>query len=306
MRSIFQRIITWSMERTQWLYRSVPDKEYLKLRYWAVFGKKLNLKNPTTFNEKLQWLKLYDRKPEYSIMVDKYEAKKYVAGIIGDEYIIPTLGVWDKFDDIDFNELPDSFVLKCTHDSGGLVICKDKKKLDIKSAKKKINACLNRNYYWVNREWPYKNVKPRIIAEKYMESDDTNGLIDYKFFTFDGVAKALFIATERQNDNGETKFDFFDSQFKHLPIKNGHPNANNPPKKPEQFEKMISLSERLSKGIPHVRVDFYEVNGKAYFGELTFSHWSGFVPFEPDLWDAEFGSWITIPESHGWGGVRVS
>lgn len=256
-------------------------------------GKKLNLKNPQTYNEKLQWLKLYDRKPEYIKMVDKYEVKEYVASIIGKEYTIPTLGVWEKFEDIDFEKLPNQFVLKCTHDCGGLVICKDKQNLDIASAKEKINRCLKRNYFWAMREWPYKLVKPRVIAEAYMEDKKTGELPDYKFFAFDGKVKAMFIATERQSGE-ETKFDFFDENFNHLPFTNGHPNAEKMPEKPATFEEMKKLAEKLSSNIPQVRVDFYEVDGKVYFGELTFFHWSGVVPFEPEEWDTIFGSWISL------------
>ena len=275
-------------------YRHLSDEKFLKKAFRVHLGYELNLDNPQTFNEKLQWLKLHDRKPEYTHMVDKYEAKKYVAEKIGEEYIIPTLGVWDKFEDIDFDKLPDQFVLKCTHDSGGLVICRDKKRLDIDAAKKKINACLKVNYYNKWREWPYKDVKPRIIAEVYMEDDSTSELRDYKFFTFNGKVKALFIATERQKEGEETKFDFFDSEFKHLEITNGHPNADVIPEKPYNFEKMKMLAEKLSENIPHLRVDFYEANGKIYFGELTFSHWSGFVPFKPEKWDGIMGSWIEL------------
>ena len=280
--------------------RFLPDKTFLKIKYKRAMKKKLNLKNPTTYNEKLQWLKLqwlklHDRKPIYTDMVDKYEAKKYVAERIGEEYIIKTLGVWNSFDEIDFDALPERFVLKCTHDSGGLVIVKDKSKLDKESAKEKISECLKRKFYYAGREWPYKNVKPRIIAEEYMEDSKTAELRDYKFFTFGGVAKALFIASERQKEDEETKFDFFDMDYNHLPVKNGHPNAAVPPEKPATFEKMRELAEKLSEGIPHLRVDFYEVDGKIYFGELTFSHWSGMVPFEPEEWDKTFGDWIKLP-----------
>ena len=274
----------------------LPDKPYLKLRYRATFNKKLNLKNPQTFSEKLQWLKLYNRKPEYTQMVDKYEVKKYVSQIIGDEYIIPTLGVWDTFDEIDFDTLPEQFVLKCTHDSGGLVIGKDKSQLNFVEARKKIEKSLKHNYYKWGREWAYKNVRPRIIAEAYMEDNETNELRDYKFFSFNGVVKALFIASDRQVAGEETKFDFFDADFKHLNFTNGHPNADELPKCPETFEKMKKLAEQLSTGIPQVRVDFYEVNGKTYFGELTFAHWSGLKPFNPESWDRTFGEWIELPK----------
>ncbi len=274
----------------------IPDKPYLKLRYRARFHQRLNLKNPRTFSEKIQWLKLYDRKPEYSMMVDKCEVKKYVANLIGEEYIIPTLGVWNSFDEIDFDALPNQFVLKCTHDSGGLVICTDKASFDIEAAKKKIEGSMKAKYYYHGREWPYKSVKPRIIAEQFMEDSTTKDLRDYKFFAFKGEAKLLFIATERQEKDSETKFDFFDMEFNHLDFRNGHPNADVTPTKPQNFDKMKELTEKLSVGIPHVRVDFYDVNGKVYFGELTFSHWSGLMPFEPHEWDEILGSWITLPE----------
>lgn len=272
------------------------DKLFIKLKWRHVMGYPLNLKDPRTFNEKLQWLKLYNRRPEYSLMVDKIEAKKYVSKIIGKDYIIPTLAVYNNVEEIDFDVLPDQFVLKCSHDSGGVVICKNKSIFDREASLDILRKGLKTNFYYQNREWPYKDVKPRIIAEKYMEDSDTRSLRDYKFFCFDGVVKALFIATDRQSKNEETKFDFFDSEFRHLDIKNGHPNADTIPSKPHNFEQMKKLAEKLSENIPHVRVDFYEVNGKIYFGELTFFHWSGMVPFEPEKWDLEFGKWITLPQ----------
>ncbi len=278
------------------LYKSIEDEDLLKRFYKLRMGKELNLENPQTFNEKLQWLKLNDRNPLYTKLVDKCDVKKYVSGIIGEEYIIPTLGIWDKPEDIDFETLPEQFVLKCTHDCGGLVICKDKRKLDKKQAIHKLNKSLKRNYYWISREWPYKNVKPRIIAEEYMEDTETSELRDYKFFCFNGQPKALFVATERQLPGEEVKFDFFDMEYNHLNIKNGHPNAKKLPKKPLQFELMKELARKLSKDIPQVRVDFYEVNGKVYFGEMTFFHFGGIVPFEPEEWDYKFGEWIVLPE----------
>ncbi|OBY11661.1 ATP-grasp fold amidoligase family protein [Clostridium paraputrificum] len=274
------------------------DEIYLKIAYYARMHKKLNLDKPKTYNEKLQWLKIHDRNPLYTTMVDKYAVKDYVSKIIGEEYIIPTLGVWDNFDDIDFSILPDQFVLKCTHDSGGLVICRGKSKFDIKSAKKKINKSLKSNFYYSGREWPYKDVKPRIIAEKYME-DKTGQLPDYKFFCFDGDVKAMFIATDRSNTVEETKFDFYDMDFNHLPFTNGHPNSIKKIECPKSFEKMKNLAKKLSEGIPQVRVDFYDIDGDVYFGELTFSHWSGMMPFKPEAWDETFGEWITLPEKDG-------
>ena len=279
------------------MYNKLDDEEYLRRRYKATFHRELNLENPIYYTEKLQWLKLFDHNPLYTSLVDKYEVKKYIAEKIGDEYVIKTLGVWDSFDEIDFDSLPDKFVLKCTHDSGGLVICTDKSKLDYVAAKTKITKSLSNNYFLLGREWPYKNVKPRIIAEEYMEDSETQELRDYKFFSFDGVTKALFIATERQNPNEDTKFDFFDIDFNHLPFTNGHPNALVPPTKPAMFEDMVKIANKLSKGFPHVRVDLYEVNKKIYFGELTFTHWSGLVPFNPEEWDLKFGEWLKLPET---------
>ena len=214
--------------------RFYSDRKFLEALFPLRVGYKLNLDNPQTYNEKLQWLKLYNRKPEYSLMVDKYEVKQYVARIIGEEYIIPTLAVYDKAEDIDFDALPNQFVLKCTHDSGGIVICEDITKLDKKKAISKLHKGLCTNYYYKNREWPYKNVKPRIIAEKYM-TEVSGELKDYKFFCYDGEPEAMFIATDRFSKGVETKFDFYDMDFKHLPFVNGHPNANKHIEKPKGF-----------------------------------------------------------------------
>lgn len=274
----------------------LPDPLFLKMYYLVMMKENLDLQDPKTFNQKLQWLKLYDRKDIYTTMVDKYAVKEYVASRIGEEYIIPTLGVWDHFDDIDFSQLPQQFVLKCTHDSGGLVIVKDKNTFDRKAAKAKIEKCLKRNYFYNGREWPYKNVPHRIIAEVYMEDAVTEELRDYKFFCFDGKVKALFVATERQKKGEEVKFDFFDAEYKHLPFRQGHENAKELPGKPLCFDEMKMLAAQLSQGIKHVRVDFYEVNGHVFFGEMTFFHFSGFVPFEPAEWDYTLGSWIRLPD----------
>lgn len=276
----------------EFIKKIIPDKLYLKFIYKIKIGKSLNLKNPKTFNEKLQWLKLYDRNPLYTKLVDKYEVKDYVANIIGKEHVIPTIGVYDSFDDINFEKLPKQFVIKCTHDSGGLVIVKDKNKLDIEKAKKKINKSLKKNYYYCGREWPYKNVKPRIIIEKYMEDNKTKELRDYKFFCFNGIPKFMFLATDRQKN--QTKFNFYDMNFNLLPFTQGHPNDLRKISKPEKFDEMVALSKKLSVNIPHVRVDFYEINGKVYFGEMTFYHYSGFTKFDPEEWDEKFGNYIVI------------
>lgn len=278
-----------------WFSRCIPDKPYLKILFKGYMNSNLNLDNPKTYNEKLQWLKLYDRNPLYTKLVDKYEVKSIVASIIGSKYIIPTIGVWEKFDEIIFDDLPNQFVIKCTHDSGGVVICKDKSSFDKNNAKRIIEKSLKKNFYYEGREWPYKDVKPRILIEEYKEDNSCGELKDYKFFCFDGQVKALFIATDRQNRNEETKFDFFDDNYKHLQLTNGHPMAKTIPAKPVCFEEMKLLAEKLSKGIPQVRVDFYEVDNSVYFGELTFSHWSGLTPFVPDKWDYTFGDWISLP-----------
>lgn len=272
------------------------DEKYLKRKFKSVFGYELDLDNPQTFNEKLQWLKLYDRNPFYTVMVDKVTVKELVAKQIGSQYIIPTLEVWDNPDDIDFDKLPNQFVLKCNHNSGlGMCICTDKNRLDIGKVKQELAKGLKQDYYLTNREWPYKNVPRKIIAEKFMVDEQTHELRDYKFFCFNGTPKMLFIATDRQNPTEETKFDFYDMDFNHLPFTNGHPNSHKPIAKPETFDEMVKLAAILSKNIPHVRVDFYEINGKVYFGELTFSHWSGFVKFEPHEWDKKIGDWLVLP-----------
>ncbi len=276
----------------------LSDKMFVQLEFYAHMGYALPLSNPQTYNEKIQWLKLYDHKPEYTKLVDKHEVKTIVAQIIGDEYIIPELGVWDNPEDIDFDSLPERFVLKVTHDSGGLVICTDKDSFDKNMAIEKLTKSLQRDYFLLHREWPYKNVKRRIIAESYMHDAKTGELRDYKFFCFNGAVKLMFVATNRQDKNTETCFDFFDRDYNHLDIINGHPNAKEIPEQPISLHKMISLAEKLSQGIPHVRVDFYEVDGKPYFGEMTFSHWSGIVPFEPHSIDLEMGKWIQLPEKY--------
>ena len=270
----------------------LPDEVYLKVRFRQRVGYWPNLKNPRTFNEKLQWLKLHDKHPEYTTMVDKIEAKKYVASIIGEQYIIPTLGVWNSVDEIDWDSLPNQFVIKVTSDSGGIVVCKDKKSLDIEKAKQKLKKGWGKNYYQYNKEYPYKDLKPRIIAEQYMEDESGYELKDYKIFCFDGTPKYLFVATGRQMH--DTRFDFYDMEFNHLPFLNGHPNADVWPVEPNNFDEMVEVAKKLSAGMCHVRVDLYNINGKIYFGELTFFHWSGMTPYNPVEWDYKLGDNIVL------------
>ena len=270
----------------------INDEKYIQMKYHMFFGRNANLENPKTFNEKLQWLKLHDHNPEYVKMVDKYEAKKYVAGIIGEKYIIPTIGVYEKFDDINFDDLPNQFVIKCTHDSGGVFIIKNKNEMDKRAIKKKINKHLKRNYYYTGREWPYKNVAPRIIVEKYI-NDEGSEIKDYKFFCFNGDPKIILVCSERFSSNNMCK-TWFDAEWRLLPIiENGH-RVDKSIRRPHNFDLMKAKASVLSKGIPFVRVDFYEVHGKVYFGEMTFFPASGYEKFSPEKWDRKFGEYINI------------
>lgn len=274
----------------------LPDKMFLRVMYFIRMKKILHLKNPKLLSEKLQWLKINDRNPEYTKMVDKYEAKKYVASVIGEEYIVENYGVWDNFDDIDFDSLPNQFVIKCTHDSGGLCICKDKSKLDIEAARAKINSAFKTNYYWYSREWPYKNIKPRIIVEKYMENKEIGSIRDYKFFCFGGEAKFLYVS-EGLEDHKTAGISFYGLDFEPMPFKRcDFREIKVKLEKPVNFEKMKEFAEKLSAGIPHLRVDFYEIDGNLYFGELTFYTCSGFMHLEPREWDLKIGDMLELPK----------
>ena len=279
------------LQISQW----IPDKAYLKLKYRANFDRKLDLQNPKTFNEKLQWLKLYNRNPAYTELVDKYAVKAYVANKIGEKYIIPTLGVWERVEDIDFDALPNQFVLKCTHDSGGLVICKDKTKLDVAEAKKKLSKALRTDFYACGREWPYKNVPRKIIAEQYMEDSSAKELVDYKVHNFNGEPKFVLVCANRFGKS-KTIEDYFTEKWERMDVKwPDYPTSDNS-EQPKEIPEILELSKKLSEGLPFVRSDFYIVDGKIYFGELTFFPANGFLPFTPDAWDYTFGSWIELPE----------
>ncbi len=277
------------------LLSKVSARYAIKQQWKRCMGYPLNLDNPQTFNEKLQWLKLHDHNPLYTTLVDKYRVKAWVADKIGPEYVIPTLAIWHNAEDIDITHLPNQFVLKCNHDSGSIIVCQDKSQFDVQKAKKKLGGALSKNYYSRSREWPYKNVRPCILAEPYMEDEQSHDLPDYKFFCFNGVAEYLFIASERMNELTETRFDFFDRDYNHVDVTNGHPNADVLPPKPHSYAEMIKLADKLSAGIPHVRVDFYEVNGRVYFGEMTFYHWGGMVPFSPKDFDCQLGELLNLP-----------
>lgn len=276
------------------VFRIIPDNIYLRVKYRMHFNKKLNLKSTKTFNEKLQWLKIYDRNKLYTNLVDKYEVRRHIAKTIGEEYLIPLLGVYDAYNEIDFDTLPNQFVLKPNHTSGDVFICKDKSKIDFIKLKIQVNTWLKRRYYWVHREWPYKNVKPRIICEKYMEDDSGTELKDYKFLCFKGESKCLFICLNRNSSTG-LNVDFYDMDWNPMPFERHYKRSSNIIAKPKYFDKMIEFSEKLSENIPFVRVDFYETNGQLYFGELTFFPGSGYEEFTPESYDYLLGSWIELP-----------
>lgn len=265
-----------------------PDRFYLGWKYWIMMGHRLHLNPPRTYTEKIQWMKLYDRNPRYTVLADKHSVKHFVADRIGPEHVIPTLGVWHSADEIDFERLPEQFVLKCNHDSGSTIICTDKRTFDLEKACSQLNSALKKNYYPKEREWAYRDIRPLIIAEEYLG----DRVPDYKFFCFNGKPEFMFIATDRFDPSVETKFDFFDMDFNHLDVRNGHPNAQVPPEKPELWEEMKAVAARLSQGLKHVRIDLYQVGGRIYFGEYTFYHWGGLVPFEPASWDEKFGELI--------------
>lgn len=271
------------------------DALYLKMEYYFQTGRRLNLNNPKSYNEKLQWLKIHDRKPEYTQMVDKAGVKDYIAKTIGEEYVIPTLGVWKHFDEIDFTTLPEKFVLKCTHDSGGLVICKDKKTLDKVSAKKKIEKCLKKNYFYGTREWPYKDVEPRIIAEPLLEQANGEEICDYKVMCFNGKAKLIELHMNRHSDHHTQ--DFYDVNWQKTEISQGKGYggcSDIEVPKSSCLDEMLQLSETLTKDMAHCRVDWYVVNGHLFFGELTFFDGSGFDLFDRYEDDLLLGSWINL------------
>ncbi len=274
------------------------DETYLKWYYFFPMKRWPDLKNPKSFNEKLQWLKIHDKNPAYTKMVDKYEVKKYIGELLGQEYVIPTLGVWDKFEDINFDSLPRRFVLKCTHDSGGLVICKDKSSLNVDSARKKINKCLKKDYYIETREFPYKNVKPRIIAEEYIEQPSASSLNDYKVLCFSGKAKLIEYHVDRFTDKHTQ--DFYDAEWNKTPITQGGYSAFSDycAPKPVCFDEMIRFSELITKDMAHCRVDWYEINGKLFFGEITFFDGSGVEAFDNYADDLILGSWIDLKKAY--------
>ncbi len=272
--------------------RKIPDKPYIQMMYYVKLGKKINLKKPVMFNEKLNWLKLYDRNPQYTKLADKYEVRNYVKDMIGEEYLVPLLGVWDSAEEIPYEKLPERFVLKCTHDSASVIICKDKDKFDRTEANEKLNKCLKTNYYWASREWPYKNIRPRIVAEQYMEDESHTELKDYKIYCFGGKPALIQVDFGRfvhhERNLYDTSWNYINERFEY---------PNNPEvqiKKPECLEEMLILAAKLSGRIPSVRIDFYSVNNRPYFGEITFYQEGGYGRFSSEEFERKLGQEILL------------
>jgi hypothetical protein len=270
----------------------LPDKQYLKLVYLGETGKKLNINNPTTYTEKLQWIKLYDRKPVYSKYVDKYAVRSYISEIIGEQYLIPLIGLYNRVEDINWDSLPGRFVIKCTHGSGSNIICLDKGKFDIEKSKVDLSAWMKKNWYWFGREWPYKNVKPRIICEEFI-SNNGEPPMDYKVLCFNGKAKLIEVHIDRFDKH---KQDFYNIKWEKMQISQGTPTSNVILERPNVLEEMIQLSETLAQNIYHVRIDWYVIQKKLLFGEITFFDASGFCPFDSEKDEQEIGQWINLNE----------
>ncbi|MBE6286824.1 MAG: glycosyl transferase [Mediterranea massiliensis] len=269
------------------------DKFYLSLRHRIAFSKKMDWENPLSYNEKMQWLKLYDRNPIYTIMADKFLVKEYVANLIGEEHVVPLIGVWDNPEDIDWDALPDKFAMKCNHNSGGgMIICKDKSKLQISKAMEGLRKGLKDDYYLRSREWPYRNIPRKIIAEKFMDDGRKGELQDYKIWCFNGVPTYMYVS----NKGGRIYENFYDMDFNVADINHGSDRYEPEYKKPAQFEEMKQLATKLSQGLPFVRVDFFIVCGTVYFAEFTFYDWGGFRPFSDYVTDLKIGNFITLPE----------
>lgn len=274
----------------------LPDPLYLKLFYFATTGRMLNLKDPRSYTEKLQWLKLHEKREEYHVLADKLAVRGHIREVLGEGYSFPLLGCWNAFDEIDFEQLPDQFVLKCNHDSGSTKIIRNKGALcaaDLKALKRFYDKRMGRDYFYAGREYPYRGIERHILAEQLMEDEAHKGqsVTDYKFHCFNGTPKFLLVVSDRDTD---CRNDFYDMEFQHLPITNDHANSNKKIPKPVCFEEMKRIAEMLSQGIKMVRIDLYEINGKIYFGEYTFFPTGGFRRFCPEAWEARIGQWIDV------------
>lgn len=272
----------------------IPDGIYLRLRYFTVFKKWPNLRNPKKLSEKLQWMKLNFRNPSQIDLMDKITVKNFIIDKIGEEHIIKTIGCWDQFDEINFNELPNQFVLKCNHDSGSVTICEDKTAMDMDKVKERLNFFVNRNYFWEAREWGYKNIKPKIMAEELLVDSKGEAVSDHKFYCFHGEPKLYMAATIKDKTTQEEVYDFFDENGNYLPIEDHEDPDHKIPNLPKNFEKMLKITKTLSEDLPFVRVDLYEAGEKVYFGELTFYPDAGFDNEFTEDWDLKLGEWIDL------------
>ncbi len=276
-------------------FKFIPDEPYVRICYRIQMGKRLELDPPRTFNEKLQWLKLHDRRPEQTRWVDKYEVRKLIAGLVGEDHLFPLLGVWDRAEDVDFDRLPDRFVLKCTHDSGGTVICRDKSRFDVRAARRKLAAGLKRNYYWAGREWAYKDVRPRIIAEPLMADESGTELKDYKFFCFDGEPRLIQVDFDRFANH---KRNLYDLEWRYQPFQLMFPtDPGRVIPKPANLDEVLAFVRRITPKVPFMRTDLYLIGRRIYFGEFTLHHGGGAEPFQPESYDEQLGTWIRLPEA---------
>ena len=276
-------------------FRFIPDELYVRICYRIQMGKRLELDPPRTFNEKLQWLKLHDRRPEQTRWVDKYEVRKLIAETAGEDHLFSLLGVWDRVEDVEWDRLPDRFVLKCTHDSGGTVICRDKSRFDVRAARRKLAAGLKRNYYWAGREWAYKDVRPRIIAEPLMVDESGTELKDYKFFCFDGEPRLIQVDFDRFVKH---KRNLYDLEWRYQPFQLMYP--TDPGRiipKPANLHDVLAFVRRITPKVPFMRTDLYLIGERIYFGEFTLHHGGGAEPFIPDSYDEWLGTWIRLPEA---------
>lgn len=279
----------------------LPEKSVVKILWWTKTGKWLDVGNPKTFNEKLQWLKINNHNPKLTTLVDKYLVRGYIRDLLGEEYLIPLIGCWDNLDEIDFDSLPDQFVLKCNHNAAiGLCVCRDKKVLNADKVKKELRRGLSSNFYYSSREWAYKNVQRRIICEKYMEDGSGNGLRDYKFFCFNGEAKFIYISEGLENHE-TARISFYGFDGKEMPFhRRDYRQFSVTPAFPDNIQEMIEIANKIASqlageiGLPFARVDLYSIQGKTYFSEITLYPNSGYIPFEPGIWDEKIGEWIDL------------
>lgn len=277
--------------------RCLPDELYLRLVYKRATGKVLHLNPPRTFNEKLQWLKLYDRRPVYTMLADKYAVRKHIAAVLGERYLIPLLGMWEHPEDINFTALPNQFALKTNHDSGGVLLCHDKARFDVPGAIAKLNQHLHQNFFEVGREWVYQGIPRCIIAEALIGPPDGGAPLDYKLMCFNGKVRCTFVCSDRGSESG-LKVTFYDRNWMPLPFTRHYPSSQTPIPRPSCYEEMVEIAERLSSEIPFCRIDLYEIEGRVFFGEITFFPGGGFETFNPDEWDTTLGTWMKLPTAN--------